>query len=103
MIMQAAPIGAFGAMAFTIGNYGLETLLPAGEADGLRSISLACCSCFWCWGGGARARLQHLKFLRYIREELLLVLGDVVVGSGAASHDGQDGATGCRNAPRSGS
>ena len=35
IIMRVAPIGAFGAMAFTIGKYGLGTLLPAWQTDGL--------------------------------------------------------------------
>ena len=34
IIMKVAPIGAFGAMAFTIGKYGVGTLLSAGQADG---------------------------------------------------------------------
>jgi aerobic C4-dicarboxylate transport protein len=74
-IMELAPIGAFGAMAFTIGRYGLGTLLSLGKlmlCVYLTSILfvfvvlglIAFCHGFSLW-----------KFLRYIREELLIVLG----------------------------
>ena len=74
-IMELAPIGAFGAMAFTIGRYGLGTLLSLGKlmlCVYLTSVLfvfvvlglIAFCHGFSLW-----------KFLRYIREELLIVLG----------------------------
>jgi aerobic C4-dicarboxylate transport protein len=73
--MEAAPLGAFGAMAFTIGKYGVHTLVSLGKlmlcvyvtsilivVVVLGLITLAC-------------RINLWKFLRYIREELLIVLG----------------------------
>lgn len=44
IIMKAAPIGAFGAMAFTIGKFGLGTLTKLGMLMGGLSTSPACCS-----------------------------------------------------------
>ena len=38
IIMKVAPIGAFGAMAFTIGKYGIGSMLSLGKADGSRSM-----------------------------------------------------------------
>ena len=74
-IMKAAPIGAFGAMAFTIGKYGLATLISLG------SFMLAfyvTCLLFIFGVLGAVASLcgfSIFKFIRYIKEELLIVLG----------------------------
>lgn len=48
MIMKLAPIGAFGAMAFTIGKYGVGSLLSLGKLMGT-STSPACSSCSSCW------------------------------------------------------
>ena len=75
MIMRLAPIGAFGAMAFTIGKYGVGTLVQLGQ--------LIICFYITCilfvvvvLGSIARATgFSIFKFIRYIREELLIVLG----------------------------
>jgi aerobic C4-dicarboxylate transport protein len=75
MIMRLAPIGAFGAMAFTIGKYGLGTLLSLGK---LMACFYATCLIFILVVLGSIARLHGfsiLKFIRYIKEELLIVLG----------------------------
>ena len=75
IIMRAAPIGAFGAMAFTIGKYGLGTLLSLGH---LMVGVYATCLIFIFIVLGGIARLcgfNILKFIRYIKEELLIVLG----------------------------
>jgi aerobic C4-dicarboxylate transport protein len=75
IIMRAAPLGAFGAMAFTIGRYGLGTLLQLGQ---LMASVYATCLVFIFIVLGAVCRLcgfSILKFIRYIREELLIVLG----------------------------
>ncbi len=74
-IMELAPIGAFGAMAFTIGKYGLYTLVSLGKLllcvyltsilfvfVVLGLIALAC-------------GFNIFRFVRYLREELLIVLG----------------------------
>ena len=75
VIMRFAPIGAFGAMAFTIGKYGVGTL--ASLVWLMASVYLTCIL-FIAVVLGLVAHLSGFslwKFLRYIRAELLLVLG----------------------------
>ncbi len=75
IIMKVAPIGAFGAMAFTIGTFGLRTLLPLGRLMLDVYITMAL---FIFVVLGAIARLYRFslwQLLKYIREEILLVLG----------------------------
>jgi aerobic C4-dicarboxylate transport protein len=75
IIMKLAPIGAFGAMAFTIGKYGVGSLLSLGKLMGTFYIT---CLVFILVVLGAIARLHGfniLKFISYIKEELLIVLG----------------------------
>lgn len=76
LVMRVAPIGAFGAMAFTIGKHGLHTLLSLGK---LMACFYATCLAFVllvlaaiCW---ISARISIFAFLRYIKEELAIVLG----------------------------
>ncbi|MEY2894236.1 MAG: hypothetical protein RJA98_4144 [Pseudomonadota bacterium] len=74
-IMKVAPIGAFGAMAFTIGKYGVGSLLQLAQ---LMGAFYATCLIFVLvvLGGIARAHgFSILKFIAYIKEELLIVLG----------------------------
>ncbi len=74
-IMRVAPIGAFGAMAFTVGSNGVGTLLSMGKLMG--SFYLTCVA-FIFLVLGTIARLHGFsiwRFLRYIREEILIVLG----------------------------
>ncbi|HEX2009798.1 MAG TPA: dicarboxylate/amino acid:cation symporter [Roseateles sp.] len=74
-IMKLAPIGAFGAMSFTIGKYGVGSLVQLGKLMG--SFYLTCLLFILCvLGGIARAHgFSILKFIKYIKEELLIVLG----------------------------
>ena len=75
VIMKVAPIGAFGAMAFTIGKYGLGSLLSLGKLMGTFYLT---CLVFILIVLGLIARYHGfsiLKFIRYIKEELLIVLG----------------------------
>jgi len=74
IIMKVAPLGAFGAMAFTIGRYGLVTLLSLGQ---LMAAFYLTCLIFVFVVLGAIAALNGFSifsFIRYIREELLIVL-----------------------------
>ncbi|HQO29059.1 MAG TPA: dicarboxylate/amino acid:cation symporter [Accumulibacter sp.] len=74
-IMKLAPIGAFGAMSFTIGKYGLGTLLSLGK---LMACFYVTCLLFIFVILGGIARLHGFniwKFIKYIKEELLIVLG----------------------------
>jgi aerobic C4-dicarboxylate transport protein len=75
LIMKIAPIGAFGAMAFTVGNFGLRTLLPLGRLmlDVYLTMFLFI---FVVLNLIARYyKFSLWAFLKYIREELLIVLG----------------------------
>jgi len=75
MVMCLAPVGAFGAMAYAMGKFGIKTLTSLGEFVGL----------FWATGivfgvvvFGAVARLCGLRILRlyrYFKDELLITLG----------------------------
>src|SRR5512132_3594033 len=75
IIMKVAPIGAFGAMAFTIGTYGVGTLFSLAK---LMAAVYTTCIIFIVFVLGFFARLAGFsvfKFIRYIKEELLIVLG----------------------------
>jgi aerobic C4-dicarboxylate transport protein len=75
MVMVVAPIGAFGAMAYTIGNFGLRTLLPLGRLMLDVYLTMAI-FVFVVLGTIARlSGFRLLPFLSFIREEILLVLG----------------------------
>ena len=75
MIMRLAPIAAFGAMAFTVGKYGLGSIVSLGKLMGSMYIT---CILFVVLVLGAIARLSGFslwKFLKYIKDELFTVLG----------------------------
>ncbi|MGE9553759.1 dicarboxylate/amino acid:cation symporter [Erwinia amylovora] len=75
MIMRLAPIGAFGAMAFTIGKYGVGSLVQLGQLIVCFYIT---CVLFVVIVLGLIARVvgfNIFKFIAYIKEELLIVLG----------------------------
>ena len=75
MIMRVAPLGAFGAMAFTIGKYGIASLIPLAKLMG--TFYLTCLLFIFVvlglicrWHG-----FSILRYIAYIKEELLIVLG----------------------------
>jgi aerobic C4-dicarboxylate transport protein len=75
IIMKVAPIGAFGAMAFTIGKYGVSSLLSLGMLMGTFYLT---CLIFVFAVLGTISKLHGFsiwKFVKYIKEELLIVLG----------------------------
>ena len=75
IIMKVAPIGAFGAMAFTIGKYGLGTLFSLSK---LMACFYATCVLFIALILGPIAKVCGFslwRFIQYIREELFIVLG----------------------------
>ena len=75
LIMKVAPIGAFGAMAFTIGKFGLGSLLPLAKLMGAFYLT---CGLFIVIVLGLIARFTGFsifRFISYIKEELLIVLG----------------------------
>jgi Na+/H+-dicarboxylate symporter len=74
-LMKLAPLGAFGAMAFTIGKYGVQSISSLGM---LIATFYVACLFFVLVVLGTLARLHGfslLKVLRYFREELVVVLG----------------------------
>lgn len=75
LIMRLAPIGAFGAMAFTVGRYGIGSLLALGKL--MASVYLTCAFFIFIVLGtiAALTGFSLLKFLKYIGEEILIVLG----------------------------
>ena len=73
--MWLAPLGAFGGMAFTIGKFGLHTLIPLGKLM-LTVYATMLIFVFIILGAIMRYYKESIwQFLKYIKEELLLVLG----------------------------
>ncbi|MDZ7632276.1 MAG: dicarboxylate/amino acid:cation symporter [Gemmatimonadaceae bacterium] len=75
LVMKVAPIGAFGAMAYTVGSFGIRTLVPLAR---LMLDVYATMAIFIFIVLGTICRLygfRLLEFLRYIKDEILLVLG----------------------------
>ena len=75
IVTKLAPLAAFGAMAFTVGKYGLGSLARLGALLGCVYLT---CAVFIVVGLGLVSRLAGFslwKILRYLREELLIVLG----------------------------
>ncbi len=74
-VMYLAPLGAFGGMAFAVGKFGLHTLLPLAKLMGAIYVTMIL-FVFIILGSIMRFyKLSIFKFLAYIKEELLLVLG----------------------------
>jgi aerobic C4-dicarboxylate transport protein len=74
-IMKLAPIGAFGAMAFTIGKFGIASLIPLAKLMGSFYLT---CFLFVAVVLGVIAKytgFSIFRFISYIKEELLIVLG----------------------------
>jgi aerobic C4-dicarboxylate transport protein len=74
IIMRFAPIGAFGAMAFTIGKYGIVSLGPLAKLVGTFYLSCIFFVLFILGSIGWMVGFNIIKFLIYIKEEILLVL-----------------------------
>ena len=75
IIMKVAPVGAFGAMAFTIGKYGIDSLFSLGKLMGTFYVT---CLIFVFVVLGIIGKLHGFsvwRFVKYIKEELLIVLG----------------------------
>ena len=74
ILMRLAPIGAFGAMAFTIGRYGLGSLGPLAKLIVTLWITSALFVLIVLGAVAALAGFSIIKFLKYIREEIVLTL-----------------------------
>lgn len=74
-VMYLAPLGAFGGMAYTVGKFGLHTLVPLAKLMGTVYLTMAV-FVFLVLGAIMRYyKMSIWKYLQYIKEELLLVLG----------------------------
>lgn len=75
LIMRLAPIGAFGAMAFTVGRYGVGSLIALGKL--MVGVYITCAFFVFVVLGAiaAYAGFSLFKLLKYIKEEILIVLG----------------------------
>lgn len=74
-VMYLAPLGAFGGMAYTIGKFGLHTLVPLAKLMGTVYLTMGL-FIFLVLGGIMKYyKMSIWKFIKYIKEELLLVLG----------------------------
>ncbi len=74
MLMRLAPIGAFGAMAFTVGRYGLSSLGPLAKLIVTLWITSALFVLIVLGAVAAMAGFSIIRFLKYIREEIVLTL-----------------------------
>ncbi|MDR6560092.1 MULTISPECIES: cation:dicarboxylate symporter family transporter [unclassified Arcicella] len=74
-VMLFAPVGAFGGMAFTIAKYGVHTLLPLGKLMVTVYCTMAIFIFVVLYFILRMYKVNLWKFLKYIREELLIVLG----------------------------
>jgi aerobic C4-dicarboxylate transport protein len=74
-VMYLAPVGAFGGMAFTIGKYGIKTLLPLVKLMTTVYCTMAIFVFVVLYFILKTYKISLLAFLKYIREELLIVLG----------------------------
>jgi aerobic C4-dicarboxylate transport protein len=75
LVMLFAPLGALGGMAFTVAKYGVATLLPLAKLMLTVYITMAVFIFGVLWLILRRYRIRLTKFLSYIKEELLIVLG----------------------------
>ena len=74
-VMLFAPIGAFGGMAYTISKYGIEALYPLAKLMGTVYTTMAIFIFGVLYLILRMYKVSLIKFLKYIREELLIVLG----------------------------
>jgi aerobic C4-dicarboxylate transport protein len=74
ILMRLAPIGAFGAMAYTVGRYGLSSLGPLAQLIATLWITSALFVLLVLGAISRIAGFSIIRFLRYIREEIILVL-----------------------------
>ena len=75
ILMKLAPIGAFGAMAFTIGKYGVESLKNLAMLVGTFYLTSALFVILILGSVAWYNGFNIFKFLRYLKDEILLVLG----------------------------
>ncbi|MEO4052320.1 C4-dicarboxylate transporter DctA [Solibacillus sp. CAU 1738] len=75
MVMRISPIGAFGAMAYTIGNFGLGSLKSLGLLMGAVYITMFLFIVFVLGSIAKYFGFNIFKFIGYIKDEIFLVIG----------------------------
>lgn len=75
LIMRLAPIGAFGGMAFTVGKYGLKSLVPMAKLMGCVYLTMFFFIAIVLGGIAYMYRFSLWQYLKFIRNEILIVLG----------------------------
>lgn len=75
IIMKVSPFAAFGAMAYTIGEFGIESLVYLGKLMGSVYITMALFIVLVLGGIAKMYGFNIFKFIAYIKEEILLVIG----------------------------
>jgi Na+/H+-dicarboxylate symporter len=75
IVMRAAPLGAGGAIAFTIGSYGIATLASYGKLIACLYLTTALFVFVVLGAISALCRISFWKYLRYIKEEILVTFG----------------------------
>ena len=73
--MKLAPLGAFGAMAFAVGMYGVETLTSLGGLIALFYITSAAFIVIFLGGMMSLLKLNIFRMLGYLKDELVLIVG----------------------------
>lgn len=74
-VMYLAPLGAFGGMAFTVGKFGLATILPLAKLMGCMYLTMALFVLLILGGIMRYYKMSILRFISFIEEEILIVLG----------------------------
>jgi aerobic C4-dicarboxylate transport protein len=74
-VMYLAPLGAFGGMAYTVGKFGLNTLIPLGKLMFTVYVTMAIFILIILGSIMRYYKLSILEFIKYIKAELLIVLG----------------------------
>lgn len=75
IVMYLAPLGAFGGMAYTVGKFGLHTLIPLGKLMVTVYVTMGI-FIFFILGGILRYyKISIWNFIKYMKAELLIVLG----------------------------
>ena len=75
IVMKVAPIGSFGAMAFTVGKFGLKTLIPLAKLMGCVCLTSALFICIVLAAISQAHGANIFRLIRYLKEEFLIVLG----------------------------
>ena len=97
-IMRLAPLAAFGAMAFTIGKYGLDTLSSFGKLIGCVYLASLVFIVIVLGGIARMNRVSLWKFLKFIKDEILIVFATASTEAVLPQMMAQAGATGVRQA-----